>query len=65
MPKKNGKAVYDEISAKHPNVKVIFTSGYTRDIILDKGIEDKRFDFIAKPLSPKELLIKVREILDR
>jgi two-component system, cell cycle sensor histidine kinase and response regulator CckA len=65
MPKKNGKAVYDEISATHPHIKVIFTSGYTRDVVLDKGIEDKRFNFIAKPLSPKELLIKVREILDR
>ena len=53
MPKKNGKAVYDEISATNPHVKVIFTSGYTRDVILDKGIEDKKFDFIAKPLSPK------------
>jgi two-component system cell cycle sensor histidine kinase/response regulator CckA len=65
MPKMNGKAAYDEISATNPHVKVIFTSGYTRDIILDKGIEDKKFDFIAKPLSPKELLEKVREVLDR
>jgi CheY-like chemotaxis protein len=65
MPKKNGKAVYDEIHATHPDVKVIFTSGYTRDVILDKGIEDKRFDFIAKPLAPKELLKIVREVLDR
>jgi len=65
MPKMNGKAAYDEISATNPRIKVIFTSGYTRDIILDKGIEDKKFDFIAKPLSPKELLEKVREVLDR
>jgi len=65
MPKKNGKAVYDEIIATHPDVKVIFTSGYTRDVILDKGIEDKRFDFVAKPLAPKELLKIVREVLDR
>jgi two-component system, cell cycle sensor histidine kinase and response regulator CckA len=65
MPKMNGKAVYDEISATNPHIKVIFTSGYTRDIILDKGIEDKKFDFIPKPLSPKELLEKVREVLDR
>jgi C4-dicarboxylate-specific signal transduction histidine kinase len=27
-------------------------SGYTRDIVLDKGIGEKKFDFIAKPLSP-------------
>ena len=65
MPKKNGKAVYDEICTTNPHIKVIFTSGYTRDVILDKGIEDKKFDFISKPLSPKELLEKVREALDR
>jgi two-component system cell cycle sensor histidine kinase/response regulator CckA len=65
MPKKNGKIVYDEISAINPHIKVIFTSGYTRDVILDKGIKDKQFDFIPKPLSPKDLLEKVREVLDR
>lgn len=65
MPKKNGKAVYDEISTTNPHIRTIFTSGYTRDVILDKGIEDKKFDFISKPLSPKELLEKVREVLDR
>ncbi len=65
MPKKNGKAVYDEISATNPHIKTIFISGYTRDIVLDKGIEDKQFDFVAKPLSPKGLLEKVREVLDR
>ena len=65
MPKKNGKAVYNEISAINPHIKVIFTSGYTRDVILDKGIEGKKFDFIPKPLSPKELLETVREALDR
>jgi hypothetical protein len=35
------------------------------DIILDKGIEEKEFDFIAKPLSPDELLQKVGDILER
>ena len=65
MPKSNGKAVYDEIHATNSHIKVIFTSGYTRDVILDKGIEDKKFDFIPKPLSPKELLETVRKTLDR
>jgi two-component system cell cycle sensor histidine kinase/response regulator CckA len=65
MPKKNGKTVYDEVSATTPHIKVIFTSGYTRDVVLDKGIEDKKFDFIPKPLSPRELLEKVRKVLDK
>jgi two-component system, cell cycle sensor histidine kinase and response regulator CckA len=65
MPKKNGRQVYDEISAGFPDIKVIFTSGYTRDVVLDKGIEDKKYDFVAKPVSPIDLLRKVREVLDR
>jgi PAS domain S-box-containing protein len=65
MPKKNGRAVYEEIHRIKPHIKVLFTSGYTDDIILDKGIENKEFDFIAKPLSLNNLLQKVREVLDR
>jgi CheY-like chemotaxis protein len=65
MPKKNGREVYNEISKIRPHIKVLFTSGYTRDVILNKGIKDREFDFISKPLSPNELLRKVREVLDR
>ena len=65
MPKKNGKEAYEEIKKTHPDVKVIFTSGYTGDIIFDKGIQGETFDFITKPLSPNGLLRKVREVLDR
>jgi len=43
---------------------VLFTSGYTRDVILDKGVEDKKFHFISKPILPNVLLQKVREALD-
>jgi two-component system, cell cycle sensor histidine kinase and response regulator CckA len=64
MPKKNGLEVYEEILKIKPDSKVIFTSGYTRDVILDKGLEDKRFTFIPKPISPYALLQKVRHVLD-
>jgi two-component system, cell cycle sensor histidine kinase and response regulator CckA len=65
MPKKNGREVYDEARVINPGIKVIFTSGYAKDIVLDKGIETKDVDFISKPISPDEMLIKVRESLDR
>jgi PAS domain S-box-containing protein len=64
MPGKNGRVVYDEISRMKTHIKVLFMSGYTRDIVLDKGIEDKTFNFIAKPVMPAELLKKVRDVLD-
>jgi two-component system cell cycle sensor histidine kinase/response regulator CckA len=65
LPKKNGREVYEEIIKANPNVKTLFTSGHTDDIILEKGIEDGSFEFIAKPLLPDDLLLKVRQVLDR
>ncbi len=65
MPKKNGKEVYEEIKKINPGIKTIFLSGYTANLIHKKGILKKGLDFILKPVSPKELLRKVREALDR
>jgi two-component system cell cycle sensor histidine kinase/response regulator CckA len=65
MPKKNGREVYDEIRKIKLDSKVIFTSGHTRDVILDKGMaEGGKFQFIPKPISPYALLQKVRQVLD-
>ncbi|MDD3846042.1 MAG: PAS domain S-box protein [Syntrophorhabdaceae bacterium] len=65
MPKKNGREAYEEMRMIDPRVKALFTSGYTKDVVLDKGIKDREFDFIAKPLSLDRFLRKVREVLDR
>jgi PAS domain S-box-containing protein len=65
MPRKNGKEAYDAIQQIKPGTRTLFMSGYTADIILDKGIRQQEFDFIAKPLSPHQFLTKVGEILDR
>jgi two-component system, cell cycle sensor histidine kinase and response regulator CckA len=64
MPRKNGKEVYDEIKKIKPNMKALFTSGYTKDIIINKGVYDPSYNFLSKPLSPNELLHRVRELLD-
>jgi PAS domain S-box-containing protein len=65
MPGKNGKEVYHEISRENPDVKVLFMSGYTANIIHKKGILDDGLDVILKPVSPRKLLQKIREVLDR
>jgi signal transduction histidine kinase len=65
MPIKNGKEVFEEIRKIRPDVKVIFASGYMPDILHKKGIPEENQNFIAKPLTPTELLRKVRETLDR
>jgi len=65
MPKKNGKEVYKQIKKERPDMEAIFTSGYTADIVHNKGILEKGLNFILKPLSPEELLRKVRKVLDK
>jgi PAS domain S-box-containing protein len=65
MPKKSGKEVYDILKKIRPDMKVLFTSGYTADIITQKGILEERLHFIAKPVSPRELLTKMREVLSK
>ncbi len=65
MPKKNGKEAYDEIKDIRPEVKAIFISGYTADMIHKKGILEEGLNFISKPILPDELLRKIREVLDK
>jgi PAS domain S-box-containing protein len=64
MPKKNGKEVVEEIQKTHPDVNVLFMSGYTADIIHHKGLADKGINFISKPMQQDNLLRKIREVLE-
>jgi len=64
MPKKNGKEVYAEIKKIKSDMKVIFVSGYSADILHKKGILEVGLNFISKPVSPDELLTKLRDVLD-
>jgi len=64
MPRKNGKEVYDEIIGIRPDIKAIFISGYTRDIIDWKDARHAEINLISKPVRPDELLLKLREVLE-
>ncbi len=64
MPNKSGKDAYEDIKGIRHDIKAIFVSGYTADNIQGCGTEDG-IDFISKPVSPKELVRKVRELLDK
>ncbi|MBI5103011.1 MAG: response regulator [Nitrospirae bacterium] len=64
MPKKNGKQVFDEVRKLKEDAKVLFMSGYPLNILDNRLTMDRRMDFIAKPLSPKDLLHKIRFMLD-
>ncbi|HHT9138426.1 MAG TPA: GAF domain-containing protein [Candidatus Wunengus sp. YC60] len=63
MPGMNGKESYDAIRQIKPDIKALFTSGYSREVIM-KDMFKAGSDFISKPVLPTELLKKVREALD-
>jgi signal transduction histidine kinase/DNA-binding response OmpR family regulator len=65
MPKKNGKVACDEMKILRPDLKVIFTSGYARDIFGENNTFDENTNFINKPYSPDKLMTMVREMLDK
>ena len=64
MPEMNGKELYLKASKMHPNLKVIYMSGYTAEVIKSFDNIRERKNFIQKPFSTKILYKKVREVLD-
>ena len=65
MPKMSGREAYDEIRKRNADVKVLYTSGYTMDIIQNRDVLDEGVELVMKPVQPLELLRKVRDLLDR
>ncbi|HYJ48007.1 MAG TPA: ATP-binding protein, partial [Pyrinomonadaceae bacterium] len=65
MPRMNGRTLAREICSLCPEIKVLFMSGYTDDVIAPHGISEERLAFIHKPFSPEALSQKVREVLDQ
>ncbi|HBG04256.1 MAG: hypothetical protein A2075_13695 [Geobacteraceae bacterium GWC2_58_44] len=62
MPRMNGKEAYQAICKSAVKVPVLFLSGYTADIISKKGVLDEGINFISKPMTPHDLLAKVRAV---
>jgi PAS domain S-box-containing protein len=65
MPKRNGREVWEAIHAVAPEIKALFLSGYTADILQRRGVLDEGFHFLSKPPSTLDLLRKVRNVLDQ
>jgi signal transduction histidine kinase len=64
MPDMNGRKLADEAVARHPGLKVLFTTGFTRNAVVHNGILDPGVRFIAKPFTLELLARKVREAID-
>jgi len=65
MPGMSGRELVDRIRWLQPEVKVLFVSGYTDNVILRHGIMEGEVDFLEKPFPADRLARKVREVLDR
>ncbi len=64
MPRLSGAEAFAEISRLSPGMKVLFISGYAADTLERKQLLGEELPLIGKPMRPRELLSKIREILD-
>jgi len=65
MPEMSGRELADAIRGVCPEIRVLFMSGYTANVIAHRGVLDEGVNFIQKPFSLRDLSKKVREALDR
>lgn len=65
MPEMNGRDLANRLRESRPDIRVLFSSGYTDDIILHHGVLDDLTSFISKPYSVAALTRKVSEVLRR
>ena len=63
MPEMNGQELRYRMHDIKPEIKVIFISGYTANVIAQHGVLDKGINFLQKPFSVQDLAEKVREVL--
>ena len=65
MPEMNGKDLSNRLHEICPQLKTLFMSGYTADVIAHRGVLDEGIHFIQKPFSTESMALKVRDALDR
>ncbi len=65
MPAMNGKELFETLTKKYKNLKVIFMSGYSGNIVAHHGILKDGCLFIQKPFTTVDLLTKIQEVLDK
>jgi two-component system cell cycle sensor histidine kinase/response regulator CckA len=63
MPRMDGPALIREVRETHPDLKVIFISGYTEDAFRQRLDSDSEIHFLPKPFSLKQLAGKVKEVI--
>jgi len=64
MPGMNGRELFERLSTGYPDIRVLYMSGYTANVITHSGILDEGIQFIQKPFTVNDLAEKVRLVLD-
>ncbi|NJN16569.1 MAG: PAS domain S-box protein [Oscillochloris sp.] len=65
MPEMDGMALYHHLLTMQPQLRVLYMSGYTNDVIVNHGILNPGVAFLPKPFAIRDLAQKVRQVLDR
>ena len=65
MPQMSGVDLAKQLLEARPQMRVLYTSGYTEDTVAQEGVSDLRVSFLQKPYVLETLLAKVRELLDQ
>ena len=65
MPEMNGRDLARNLLSLYPDLKRLFMSGYTADVIADHGVLDEGVQFIQKPFTMQDLAAKIRKVLDQ
>jgi signal transduction histidine kinase/CheY-like chemotaxis protein len=64
MPEMNGRQLADKARELRPGIRVLFTTGYTRNAVVHNGMLDAGVAFLPKPFTMAQLATKVRAVLD-
>ena len=64
MPEMNGAKLAELVREKRQNMRILFTTGYTRNAVVHNGVVDPGVELISKPFTIEELAARVRAILD-
>ena len=64
MPQMGGREFADSFSHKHPKAKILYMSGYTDHMAEERGLLQEGMNFLQKPFTPRDLTIRVRELLN-